>query len=169
MKLSDADAMFAIKSDTKVTEAYGTEPHESIEETRLWAEGRLNVFGRRDSLFWVVVPRREERAIGSCCYWHFDGGSKCAELGYELHRARWGKGIMSEALAPVLSYGFDSMGLNRIEACPLADNAASNALLLRLGFRYEGSLRQRVCFRGRYVDQFYYGLLKPEWNSRAVK
>ena len=110
------------------------------------------------------MPKGEERAIGSCCYWHFDWKSKCAAVGYEMHRCYWGKGIMTEALAPVLVYGFDGIRLNRVEACPLAENAASCGLLLKLGFKHEGNLRQRVFFRGRFVDQYYYSLLKSEWN-----
>ena len=169
MGVSDVGAMFAIKSDPIVTEAYGTEPHRSVEETQKWVEGiQLKAPGRRDALFWVFVPKGEERAIGSCCYWHFDWGSRCAELGYELHRSYWGKGIMTEVLAPVLAYGFDDILLNRVEACPLAENAASNALLLKLGFKHEGSLRQRVFFRGQFVDQYYYSLLKSEWSSKAT-
>jgi len=169
MEVSDAEAMFAIKSDPKVTEAYGTEPHRSIVETQKWVEGlQLGASGQRDSLFWVFVPKGERGAIGSCCYWHFDLGSRCAELGYELHRSRWGKGIMTEALEPVLTYGFDGMGLNRVEACPLAENPASNALLLKLGFKFEGTLRKRVFFRGRFVDQYYYSLLESEWNRRVT-
>ena len=76
--------------------------------------------------------------------------------------------MMTEALAPVLAYGLLGVRLNRIEACPLAENAASNALLLKLGFRYEGNLRQRVFFRGRFVDQVYYGLLKSEWSPKTT-
>jgi len=167
LEVSDVEGLFAIKSDPKVTEAYGMEPQESIEQTREWVEGILNVSEQRDSLFWVFVPKGEEKPIGSCCYWHLDFKSMCAELGYELRRSHWGKGIMTEALKPVLAYGFDGMRLNRVEACPLAENAASNALLLRLGFKYEGSLRQRVSFRGRFVDQCYYSLLKSEWDSRT--
>lgn len=168
IQASDVEAMFAIKSDPKVTEAYGAEPHKSIDDTRHWVEGILATPGGRHSLFWVFVPRGEEKAVGSCCYWHFDVGSKCCELGYELNRSYWGRGIMTEGLAPVIAYGFDGIGLNRIEACPLAENAASNALLLKLGFRTEGSLRERVYFRGRYIDQFYYALLKSEWNPRRT-
>jgi ribosomal-protein-alanine N-acetyltransferase len=165
---SDVEAIFAIKSDPQVAGAYGNGPHRSVEESREWVEGRLAARGKRDSMFWVFVPSGERRAVGSCCFWHFDLESRCAELGYELHRAYWGKGMMTEALAPVLAYGFDGLGLNRIEACPLAENAASNALLRSFGFRHEGTLRQRVGFRERYMDQHYYGLLKSEWNPRAV-
>jgi len=168
LDVSDVDAIFTIKSDPKVTEAYGTEPHKSIRETQEWVADRLNPSGKRDSLFWVFVPKGEERAIGSCCYWHFDLRSRCAELGYELHRSHWGKGIMIEALPPVLTYGFDGVRLKRVEACPLAENAASNALLLKLGFKREGNLRQPVYFRNRLFDQYYYTLPKSEWDRRAT-
>lgn len=67
---------------------------------------------------------------------------------------------MTEGLRPILRYGFAVVGLNRIEACPFAENTASSRLLLRLGFRYEGRMRQRALFRGRYSDQLWYGMLK---------
>jgi len=76
---------------------------------------------------------------------------------------------MTEVLAPVLAYGFDGIRLNRVEACPFAENTASNALLLKLGFRHEGNLRQRVFFRGRFVDQYCYSLLKSEWNPGGTE
>ena len=58
LEVSDVDAMFAIKSDPKVTEAYGAEPHKSIGETQKWVEGiQLKAPGRRDALFWVFVPK----------------------------------------------------------------------------------------------------------------
>ena len=170
LKMTDVEAMFAMKSDPKVTEMYAAEQHRSIEETRKWVEGiLLNASVQRDSMFWVFEAKGEERAIGSCCYWHFDLRSRCAELGYELNRSYWGNGIMIEALAPVLTYGFDHVRLHRVEACPLAENAASNTLLLKLGFKHEGNLRQRVFFGGRFVDQYYYSLLESEWNRSATR
>jgi ribosomal-protein-alanine N-acetyltransferase len=66
---------------------------------------------------------------------------------------------------PVIGYGFRELELHRIEACPLASNTASRNLLLKLSFSYEGNLRQRDLFRGRFEDQAYYGLLKGEWPA----
>jgi [ribosomal protein S5]-alanine N-acetyltransferase len=169
----DAEAIFAIKEDGNVTERYGQEPHTSLDMTRRWVSSRLNGDTQRDSVFWVFERRKEAGAIGSCCFWHFDKESNCAELGYELNRAHWRKGMMSEVLPPVLTYGFEEMGLHRIEACPLAENTPSRKLLLKLGFKYEGKLRERVYFRGRYLDQLYYRMLRedlgPTSNQRGVR
>ena len=162
MELADADAMFEMRGDPRVREQYCMEPDASPDQTRRWVEERVAGRPRRDAIFWVYTLKGEERAVGSCCYWNFDESSKRAEIGYELSRVRWHQGITSEALLPVLEYGFGGMGLHRIEACPLAENAASNRLLRNLGFRLEGTLRQRVQFRGRFIDQLYYSLLEGE-------
>jgi ribosomal-protein-alanine N-acetyltransferase len=108
---------------------------------------------------WALTLGKDDTVIGECCLWNFGQGHRCAEIGYELRSSHWRQGLMTEALSAVLAYGFDEMGLHRIEATPLASNAASRGLLLQLGFRHEGTLRQRIPFRGRFEDQLYYGLM----------
>ena len=159
---SDAEDAFEIRADPEVREKYAAEPCTSLEEARRWIEDRLNAYRKRESMFWAYSPVNEAKVVGICCFWHFDERSLCAEIGYELNRLYWHQGITPEALAPVLAYGFEGMGLNRIEACPLAENGPSNRVLLKLGFRLEGTLRQRVQFRGRFLDQHYYSLLNGE-------
>ncbi len=70
---------------------------------------------------------------------------------------------MAESVSAILSYGFAELGFHRAEANPLAGNESSRGLLLKLGFTYEGRLRQRVFFRGHFIDQDYFGLLKDDW------
>ena len=110
------------------------------------------------------MPRGEERAIGAGCLWNFDPTFHTAELGYELHRARWGQGLASEALSAMLEYAFADLGFHRIEANPLAGNESSVKLLVKLGFREEGRLRERRFFRGQFQDQLYFGILREEWR-----
>ncbi|MGD1060705.1 MAG: GNAT family protein [Methanomassiliicoccales archaeon] len=164
----DAEAIFAFKSDANVTACYGQEPHNTLTETREWLNRRLDDQKRHEVLYWIITQLDVDRAIGSCCLWNFDPCFHCAELGYELHRSHWHKGIMTEALSAVLTFGFADLGLNRVEANPLAVNVASQRLLLRLGFKREGVLRQRVFFHGAYIDQFYFGLLREDWSSRKM-
>jgi ribosomal-protein-alanine N-acetyltransferase len=54
--------------------------------------------------------------IGTIGFWRVDASSYTAEIGYELHSDHWGKGIMSEALAAVVKFGFKTMQLHSIEA-----------------------------------------------------
>lgn len=70
---------------------------------------------------------------------------------------------MTEAMSAVLTCGFTELGFHRIEADIDPLNTYSKGLLLKLGFTYEGNLRQRFFFRGQFEDEHYYGLLKDEW------
>jgi ribosomal-protein-alanine N-acetyltransferase len=87
------------------------------------------------------------------------------ETGYDLNRAYWGRGVMREAMSAVLSYGFTTLELHRIEAIIDIQNVRSKTLLEKLGFTYEGNLRQRYYMDGRFEDEHYFGLLKHEWQG----
>jgi [ribosomal protein S5]-alanine N-acetyltransferase len=164
---SDAEAFFQIKSDAEVTSSYGREPHRSLLDTKAWLQLVQDSYAQREGLLWAITHKTRDLPIGSCTYWHLDPESHCAEIGYELNRTAWGQGIMSEVLPTVISYGFKELGLNRIEATPLAKNARSSKVLLKLGFTHEGTMRQRVLFRGVYEDLMYFGLLMTEWTEPA--
>lgn len=160
---SDAEAFFQIKSNPEVRVSYGREPHCSLQETQAWVQHLQDSYTNREGILWAITSKTHDFAIGSCNYWHIDAESHCAEIGYELNRTAWGQGIMSEVLRTVISFGFKELGLNRIEATPLAKNSRSSNVLVKLGFTYEGTLRQRVFFRDSYEDLLYFGLLRNEW------
>lgn len=161
----DAEAWFPIHSDPEVTEFYGHEPHRTLADTHELIEQVQARYARREAIRWGITLQGEDRLIGSCSFHHFGPGFHRAETGYELERASWGKGIMTEAMKAILSYGFAELGLHRVEAIIDIANELSKGLLLRLGFAYEGNLRQRYVFSGRFEDEHYFGLLKDEWNS----
>jgi [ribosomal protein S5]-alanine N-acetyltransferase len=161
----DAEAFFQIKSDPEVTCSYGREPHPSLQDTQAWMQLVQDSYTQREGIMWAITFKTRDFPVGSCTYWHLDPESHCAELGYELNRTAWGQGIMSEVLPAVISYGFHQLGLNRIEATPLAKNTKSINVLVKLGFTNEGALRQRVFFRHLYEDLMYFGLLRNEWTE----
>ena len=142
---------------------YGHEPHRSLGDTQELIRQIQARYARREALRWGITLQGEDRVIGSCSFHHFNEGFHRAETGYELHRAYWRQGIMSEAMSAILSYGFDFLELHRVEAIIDMANEQSKGLLLKLGFTYEGNLRQRYLFRDRFEDEHYFGLLKDEW------
>lgn len=163
MKQTDINAIYEFQSNPGVTERYGKRP-KSLEQTRIWVEEILSGPHKYQSLFWVFSLKQDTKAIGEACFWNFGPGFDSAELGYELHPAHWGKGMMTEGLSPILSFGFNVLGLHRVEACPFASNETSMSVLEKLGFKYEGTLRQRFKFDGQYLDQIYFSLLRDEWD-----
>jgi len=74
---------------------------------------------------------------------------------------------MTEAMSTILTFAFSELGLHRIEAIIDIANERSKNLLLKLGFTYEGNLRQRFPFGDQFLDEHYFGLLKDEWYERV--
>ncbi len=84
-------------------------------------------------------------------------------LGEEYSR----KGYMSEALNCVIEFLFCRRGAEAVCARSFAENTASIALLTKLGFTREGTLRQAVRnFEGKVFDDVLFSLLKTEYGRK---
>ena len=162
----DAAARYVTFSDPEVMAYYGEESHRSVEDSRAHIAAVDGWYARREGIRWGITQCGVDEVIGSCGFFRFDEDFHRAEMGYELRRASWRQGIMREALTAILTYGFASMGLGRVEAVVLEGNEPSAALLRALGFTREGTLRQREMFQGRAWDEWHYGLLRAEWGER---
>lgn len=160
---ADAPALFAIFSDRDVMRHWSrppmTDPDEAVALVRDIQAG----CARGEALQFAVERGDERGAIGTCTLFHFHRASRRAELGYALARPCWGQGLMHEALVRLVGYAFDDLGLNRLEADIDPRNTASARSLARLGFRKEGTLRERWIVGGEVSDSDLYGLLRSEW------
>jgi ribosomal-protein-alanine N-acetyltransferase len=143
IQIEDAPALFSIYSDEESMRYYGNKPHQTLIDTEALIRKLQTLYASRRSIRWGVVFKDNDTLIGTCSLHHFDEGYHCVQTGYELNRAHWGKGIMTEAMVTVLNFGFTDLGVHRIEAIIDIDNERSSKLLLKLGFTYEGNLRQR--------------------------
>ncbi|HEY0754133.1 MAG TPA: GNAT family protein [Ktedonobacteraceae bacterium] len=162
----DVEALFATFSDEEAMQFYGHEPHRSLEETRQALEQTQVRYAQRKAIRWgITLKGADDRVIGSCSFHYFDSDFHRAETGYELNRAFWRQGLMAEAMSAILTYGFTELGLHRVEAIIDIANEPSKKLLLKLGFTYEGNLRQRYAWRDRFEDEHYFGLLQDEWHG----
>lgn len=160
----DAEAMFAIRGDPVTMRYVGSLAHDSIDDTRAWIDMLLARYAAREAIRWIVTRKGgDDTAIGSVSLHHFGPGR--AEVGYDLNPAWWGQGVMTEAVSAVLDYVFGVLALHRVEATIDIDNAASKALLLRLGFTYEGNLRERYPGVNGFEDEHHFGLLRREWEA----
>jgi ribosomal-protein-alanine N-acetyltransferase len=66
---------------------------------------------------------------------------------------------MSEAVRLVARHAFGTLGLHRLEAACLPENAASMRLLEKAGFTREGLARGYLCIAGVWRDHVSWGLL----------
>ncbi len=166
LRQTDADDFFANFSDEETMRYFGMEPLTQLEQAVQTIEGRLQAFEEDRAIRWAITFREEDRLIGTIGFHRFDRESSRAEVGYELNRSLWGKGVMSEALQAALGYGFDQLNLNRIEGLVSPENVGSLRVLEKGGFTQEGILRAYMFFGGRYHDSVMFSMLKSEFEAR---
>jgi ribosomal-protein-alanine N-acetyltransferase len=85
---------------------------------------------------------------------------KSAEIGYWLSENYWNKGIITEAVQAITSYGFNQLHLERIFASVFAWNIKSARVLEKAGYSFEGKLSNSVYKDGQLIDSLLYAKVK---------
>jgi [ribosomal protein S5]-alanine N-acetyltransferase len=164
----DTAALFHHFSDDTVTKYMDIDSFSNISEAThiidLFRKSQEEEEGTR----WAVTLAGNDELIGTCGYHKINKPHFKAEIGYDLRPAYWGKGIMKEAISCMLTYGYEELQFNRIEAFVDPENIASSKLLTRLGFRYEGLLRDAFFEKGKFVDAELYSLLRHEHTRESI-
>ena len=104
--------------------------------------------------------------VGETLLWGTDLHNRYAHVGISLLPTARGRGFGTEILELLAGYGFDVLGLHRLQVETLADNAPMVAAAERVGFRLEGHLRQSAWVLGAFADEVVLGLLAHEWRGR---
>jgi RimJ/RimL family protein N-acetyltransferase len=94
---------------------------------------------------------------------HISQRHERAELGYWIGRPYWNQGYCTEAARALLRYGFETLGLNRIQARHFVRNPASGRVMIKVGMRCEGTMRQDVKKWDVFEDTRLYAILKSEY------
>lgn len=95
-----------------------------------------------------------------------DVGRDSAEVSCWLFAEYRDRGYATEAVALVLDYAFDTLGLHHVVGRVVDDNVPGQELVQRLGFSHEGTRREHVYRGGEYHDTYLYGVLAGEWRER---
>ncbi|MFC6634072.1 GNAT family N-acetyltransferase [Microbulbifer taiwanensis] len=152
----DSESRLKIFSDPEVMRYWNTAPWVGTQDARDFANDSNNSMLRKESLVLGVYLSSIGELAGKCMLFDHDEESKRAEIGFGLDRRCWAKGYISEAGEGLIQYGFNSLGLRRVEAESDPDNQASARSLEKLGFYQKGLLRQRWEINGNVTDSALY-------------
>ncbi len=113
----------------------------------------------------MLFRRDDEALLGGMTLTNLRRGvAQCASLGYWIGAPHARRGYMTEGIGAMLTFCFEDLGLHRVEAACLPSNAASKALLARMGFREEGYAREYLRINGRWQDHLLFAILRDEWR-----
>ena len=156
---SDIENVFKGLSHPDVIKYYGIS-FDSLEATK----EQMNWFAdlkREGTGMWFAVCSLDNKTF-------YGGGGlndlhkelKKAEIGFWLLPDFWGQGIMTEAMPLICDYGFDKLGLHRIEGFVESDNTNCKNAIAKLDFQYEGTMKDCEIKNEQFISLDIYSKIK---------
>ena len=140
----------------------------SVEKADRWFEDIQAKQGQEH--VYLGIFDHEDRLLGDIQLADIDWRDRTASLGgslsLEIYR---GHGYGTDAALAILRYGFQELGLYRVEAETADYNLPARRVLEKVGFREEGRRRQKLYRAGRRWDSLVYGLLRNEFTADSSK
>ena len=139
----------------------------SLEEEKAWYEAMLRRPSEEHPLL-IEIPQEDTwRPIGNCGFQDVNWKVRSAEFGIVIgEKEVWGEGYGTEATRMMVDHGFRDLNLNRIYLRVLQNNPRAMRVYEKVGFTHEGRMRQADYKDGRYLDVFYMGILRSEWEEK---
>jgi len=161
---SDVMAIYEYRSDPEVCRYQSFEPG-SIEDAAAFT-ARLQGYPFDTPGTWFQFAIRQAgsaEVIGDVGVHFPDDSPRQAEIGFTLAPAYQGRGYATEAVSALIEHLLGSCKKHRVFASVDPRNIRSVALLERLGMRQEAHFRESLWFKGEWVDDVIYAILRSEW------
>lgn len=153
-----AEELFQVYVAPGVAESSDEERPASVESTRTHIGGLLREQEARTAINWVLVFKEDRRVVGKVAVHGISWMNRRGELGFVLTPGLWRRGLMTEALQPVIELCFGRLRFIKLYAQNTTNNAACHELLLSLGFCQEALLRQHGFWNDKAHDVRQYAL-----------
>jgi ribosomal-protein-serine acetyltransferase len=89
-------------------------------------------------------------------------------LGYWVRTSAVGNGVASTGARLVAQFGFEQLGLHRIEILAAVPNVASQRVAEKVGAVREGVLRKRLFIHGQSRDAVLFSLIYEDFQSNKT-
>lgn len=166
---SDTPALAEILADPEVTRNLLVSPMTTTKDVRRLIARRNEALDKGEAYPLAVVIKESGALAGVCMLKDVSRDHLHAELVYYLGKEHWGKGYMTEAARRMLQFGFEELGLERIEVGCFARNEASARVIEKLGFTYEGRFRHRYMKDSEFLDELRFGMIREDWERRRER
>ena len=160
---SDAKDLFRFLSNAEVMKTTDLTTHSTIQDSKKFIDSLKKGCKKEKSIWWGITLKDRNEIIGLLGFSMWVKKQFCARTGSVLSKEFWNQGIMTEAKVPMHSFGFNKMGLNRIESVVMLHNPSAMKSLIKLGFQEEGILREGSFFKGQFHDVKLLSLLKKDF------
>jgi RimJ/RimL family protein N-acetyltransferase len=145
--LTDASALMGIFWDPEVVEQKQVtlrEPPGGVDLALKNTADMLRQWDERGYGQWCVVEKATGLVIGVVGFYHPAFEWPGVDLGWLLHRSRWGCGLATEAATAALDWIWSRTGVDRVISLIAPDDRRSIRIALKIGERFEAAGRDPV-------------------------
>ena len=163
--LGDAARVQQLAGDALVADTTLNMPHPYLDGmAETWIGTHAAAWDAREGATWAIT----ESAAGFVGAIHVSLNLRHArgELGYWIGRQYWNLGYATEAAGELVRFGFEVLGLNRIQARHMLRNPPSGRVMQKIGMIAEGVNRGYFLKEGAPVDVAMYAILRADWLAR---
>lgn len=115
-----------------------------------------------------LIRRDDQQLLGAITLSNIRRGpAQAGTTGYWMGQPFARRGYMREAVEAVVHHAFTTMGLSRLEAGCLPENAPSRGLLEKCGYKYEGVAQSYLQIEGRWRNHVLYANLRADRRGRT--
>lgn len=166
--LADAPTVQEMAGDLRVSVTTLNIPHPYPEGlAREWI-GTHAASAAEGGMYTFAIERKDDEALLGGITITITRQHERAEIGYWLGFSYWNQGYTTEAARCVVAFGFEELGLNRIQATHWPRNPASGRVMEKAGLLYEGTLRGYLLRKGSIEDTAIHALLRADWEKLSV-
>ncbi len=114
-----------------------------------------------------IVTNDEDKLIGNCGFVEVDNINRTCEIGIFIgDKEYWGKGLGTESLKLLISYGINYLNLRSFMLGVFSYNERAIKSYKKIGFKDIGARRKSVIFKNKEFDMLYMDLLSDEFLER---
>lgn len=170
LSLTDAPSLQSVASVREIADTMISIPHPYPDgEAQRYIHRQIAEFETEHAFTFAIYLQSDRVFSGIIEIRDIDRAHAQAELSFWLATELWGKGYMSEALQPIIRFGFETLDLNRLYAYHMVRNPGSGKVLAKNGFIQEGVLRQRVYKWGVFEDVKIWAMLRQDWHGKTTR
>ena len=160
----DANAMFKNwGTDPEVNKFLTWPVHTSVEVSQEVLREWMSQYDNQDFYAWAIVLKENgDEPIGGISVVKQNDATEMVEIGYSIGRKWWHQGITSEALLMLITFFFEEVSINRIQAKHDTRNPHSGMVMAKCGMQYEGTLREAGVNNQGKCDCVMYSILAKD-------
>lgn len=152
-------------ADEDIQSMYSEPVYTTRDAVKTLLDQYISGYNKLNYYRWAITLKGHNECIGQIAFFLVDDHNHFAEIEYCIGKAFQCRGLATEATKALIAYGFNKIGLHKIQICHKSINLPSKKVIEKCGFTYEGTLRDFFYMNGQYVDRLFYSILKSEFEN----